>query len=165
MAISGFARSHRLALLLAAGLLGLAVAVLPQPLRADAPAGRYVAMGASVVDTQTGLEWQSNVAPSALSWADATSYCASLGDGGGAWRLPTVTEAATLIDESRANPAIDATAFPNAPVDVFWTSSALSEYSGVYAWTISSANGGITFFTTAQLCRVRCVRSPGATGD
>jgi hypothetical protein len=164
-AIPGFAKTHRVALFSLTGVLGLAFAMTPKPLRADAPAGRYLVTGSSVTDTQTGLEWQSNASSSGRSWADATSYCASLADGGSAWRLPSIAEAATLIDESRTNPALDPTAFPNAPVDVFWTSSALSEYSGVYAWTISSANGGITFFTTAQLCRVRCVRSPNAAGD
>lgn len=162
---SGFARKDGFALRWARRLLGLALALVAQPLRADAPAGRYVVMADGVVDAETGLEWQSTISADGMSWSNATSYCASLAIGAGGWRLPSATEAATLIDESRVNPALDSTAFPNAPIGVFWTATALPEYSGVYAWTISSGNGAITFFATSQPSRVRCVRSMATTAN
>jgi hypothetical protein len=166
---SRMGRGRRLALLTAPALIAIGVALVSQPLHADAPPGRYVVMTSTVVDSQTGLEWQSTVAPMALDWTDAVSYCSSLTLSGAGWRLPSITEAATIIDESRLNPALDPSAFPNTPVDVYWTASALSEYSGIYAWTISSQNGAITFFAATQLGHVRCVRSLNAgdasTGD
>jgi hypothetical protein len=143
-------------------LAGVGVAMAPQVLRADAPAGRYRAMGPSVVDTLTGLEWQVTVPAATLDWSDAALYCTSLALNGNGWRLPSITEAATLIDDNRASPALDPTAFPSTPLGSYWTGSALAGYEGIDSWTISSYDGTILFFATTQAERVRCVRSTGS---
>ena len=56
-----------------------------------------------------------------MLWTAASTYCASVGTG---YRLPTLRELASIIDLTVTSGAkIDPTAFPNTPVDTFWTSS------------------------------------------
>ncbi len=91
--------------------LPLAAGVCAWPAQADAPAGTYTVTASEAseaTDVNTGLVWQRASAPSAMTQADATTYCASLGAG---WRLPEVLELASLVDETRMGsasvPAID----------------------------------------------------------
>ena len=71
-----------------------------------------------VRDNYTGLVWQradsSQTAPMAvMPWADARAYCTGLTIGGHAWRLPSIRELATLVDEAQVAPSINRTMFPN----------------------------------------------------
>jgi hypothetical protein len=147
--------------------LGLAVfvsVVVSSPARADAPPGRYVASGGTVVDTATQLTWQQIVATTGgddgagrSTWANAKSYCAALGAG---YRLPTAKELLTIVDFSKANPAIDtsAGAFPNTPSDPFWTATPLPGSQPASAWFVSFDDGYAGNAVTTQPNRVRCVR-------
>ena len=69
-------------------------------------------------DNYTGLVWQrpdsSQTAPMAvMAWADAPgAYCTGLTIGGHAWRLPSIRELATLVDEAQVAPSINHTMFP-----------------------------------------------------
>jgi hypothetical protein len=67
-----------------------------------------------------------------------------------------VKELETLIDESRSNPAIDVTSFPNTPAKYFWTSSRVPSFSN-FAWTVDFNHGGDNFFDVTSLQLVRCV--------
>ncbi|MGA7118706.1 MAG: DUF1566 domain-containing protein [Polyangiaceae bacterium] len=147
--------------------LGLAVVVsvvAASPALADAPAGRYTASGGAVVDSATHLTWQQSVATTGgddgagrSAWANAKSYCASLGGG---YRLPTAKELFTIVDFSKANPAIDtsADAFPNTPSEAFWTATPLRGSPPTSAWFISFDNGYAGNIDMTQPNRVRCVR-------
>jgi cysteine-rich repeat protein len=143
-------------------------------------AGQFVVAGdgLTVTDTITGLVWQRDGSgtrtgcsgPDNLTceWAEAKAYCASLTLGGiTGWRLPAMMELSTIVDFTKADPAIDPMAFPNTPADYFWTSSALADY----LWTSSPSEvggafhfwtGGLNFIDVdginKGLCRVRCVR-------
>lgn len=78
-----------------------------------------------VKDKGTGLTWQRRVGTDTFSFADAKAHCASWGDGG--FRVPSMKELQTLVDESKgANPLIDTEAFPDFPTTLnvtFWTST------------------------------------------
>jgi hypothetical protein len=79
---------------------------------------------------------------------------------GHAWRLPSIKEASTLVDETKVYGAIDTTAFPGtAPNQWYWSSSAwagLPERSAGGGWGINFDDG----FTGYALTQgwVRCVR-------
>jgi hypothetical protein len=140
------------------------------------------------MDTKTGLTWQAQVPSTKTTWPNAYEYCQALSLGGlsTGWRLPSVVELLTLIDESRWDPAIDITQFPNTPYDAYyWTSSPTSagDATGMnLGWTVDFGVGLTGFFYTAeqayqqavatgtaltaqelkqiQSLRVRCVHGP-----
>ncbi len=114
----------------------------------DAVAGHYQPGRGSVVDTRTRLTWQLDVPKDPLPWSQARDYCAALDLDGPGWRLPSVSELQTLIDE---------TAFPGTPSDYFWTSSILPRFES-FAWTVYFGYGLSTFFDVNQTHLVRCVR-------
>jgi len=149
-------------LLLAVTAIGLAAA---RSSRAFAPQGRF-SVGTStdtIVDTQTHLIWQAVDSVTTHPWTDAVAYCQNLTLGGTTgWRLPTVAELLTLVDDSRADPAIDPVAFPTMPTDnlAFWTSSSiLAGFNSTYAWTVSFQEGVVAFAFGPTSLHVRCVAS------
>jgi hypothetical protein len=110
--------------------------------------------GGVVLDQATGLTWQQTLDPGSYTWDDAKTYCASLGAG---WRVPSLTEAQTIIDDAKEFPAVDATAFPDTPSVSFWTSTAKADGSGA-SWYIDVFYGASDSDVAARLFRVRCVR-------
>ncbi len=124
---------------------------------ANAPAGRYTTAGGTVYDTKTKLTWQQTVASGTYTWAGAKTYCAGLNLGGTGWRIPTVKELQTIVDDSQANPSIDTTAFLSTPVDWFWSSSPLAGSSS-FAWGVDFTCGVTSYNGVSDYHDVRCVR-------
>lgn len=112
-----------------------------------------------VADSVTQLEWQQTVDGEQRTWEEAAGYCAGLELAGGGFRLPARIELLSLIDFTRPNPAIDPSAFPDAPGDRFWSSSPFAG-SRSTAWLINFEFG--TGFSVQghrnEQHRVRCVR-------
>lgn len=133
--------------------------VLTRSASATAPAGRYNLSDTTVTDLKTKLTWQRTVPSTTYGWEDAKSYCAGLGSslGGKGWRLPTVKELQTIVDDSRSDPAIDPTAFPDTPSTAFWSATALIG-SPSYAWNVYFYTGGTYTYYVAYPFAVRCVR-------
>jgi hypothetical protein len=126
---------------------------------ADAPPCRYTIGIDTVLDNETMLTWQRY--PSALlkNWDQASAYCSNLSIDGGGWRLPTIQELQTLVDESKYDPAIDTNAFPE-PGFSLWSSSISATIGPTYAWTISF-HSGVVFDNGGFMENnndVRCVR-------
>lgn len=127
---------------------------------ADAPVGRYIASNGTVLDTETNLLWQQGHQGNAPNWSNAQSYCDGLSlNGLGGWRVPTVKELQTIVDEKQTTPFIDPTAFPMTPAEGFWTSSPWTGSSSM-AWFVNFYNGGAGYVDVAAGSRVRCVRNP-----
>jgi formylglycine-generating enzyme required for sulfatase activity len=112
--------------------------------------------------------WQRTIDPIGHNWNDAHTYCADLGVAGYRdWRLPSVLELVSIADVSRANPAIDPTAFPDTPSLPFWSSETDASNSGL-GWYVYFLNGGAyNGNDVVDPQRVRCVRggAPSAGGD
>jgi hypothetical protein len=120
-----------------------------------------------VIDNVTHLEWQRVVDTTGgngtghYTYAQATVYCANLtlDNVTGPWRVPTRIELLSIVDTTVTAPTIDATAFPNTPVEFYWTSSLVAGNTSV-AWDINFTNGfanqGDPVANTFNL--VRCVR-------
>lgn len=95
----------------------------------------------------------------ALSWSDAVKAAASFNAAGGSdWRLPEVEELASLIDDSRAAPAIRAELFPDTPLERFWSATPVAGFAG-YGWTVNFADGSTGFDIRLFANRVRLVRT------
>ncbi len=114
---------------------------------------RYQVDAAVVHDVATGLTWQAEMAAEPYTWNDAKAYCSGLNSG---WRLPSVAELQTIVDEASAPSAIDPRAFPDTPGAVFWTSSPVAGQP--YAWGIDFSNGVTTNPDLSSGYWVRCVR-------
>lgn len=144
---------HAVSALVVLAGLGLAV----RRGAADAPTDQYTTSNGTVTDTRTGLVWQLTPPAGSYAWADASTYCASnTGLSGSGWRLPSLPELQTIVDDSRKNPAIDPT-FSNAPADYFWTSSTYAPMAGS-AWLVNFYDGNTGGIPATSTFRVRCVR-------
>lgn len=126
--------------------------------RANAPPNQYEIKSGTVRDTKSLLTWEQVPSAPESIHVSAQVYCSSLSLDGGGWRLPSMKELMTIVDETRTNPAIDTTAFPNTPSVGFWTSSSrLSK--GNHIWyvdfSIGDTGSNDPFITNL---RVRCVR-------
>jgi hypothetical protein len=146
---------RQLGIVLSAATL-LAPLLMARTGSADAPAGHFSIDGDVVKDTATGLVWQRRTPEMAYAQPQAAAYCRALPLAGSGWRLPTIKELHTLVDEGLANPAIDAKAFPNTPSAQFWTSSALAGFA--FTWTVNFLDGTDTWAPGENTLRVRCVR-------
>jgi hypothetical protein len=144
------------------GLVALAAAVAaPRHGQADASPSRYDVRAETVRDLRTRLTWQ-RVLPSSsdarLSFAAASSSCADLVlQGRDDWRLPSLQEFETIVDEGRSNPAIDPVLFPDTPAEGFWSGTPWSG-TPMLAWHVDFDRGSAAYDTATMLYRVRCVR-------
>jgi hypothetical protein len=140
------------------GAMVAAIIVFAWRADADAPAGRYALASGTVVDTKTGLIWQQTMAANSYTQSDAASYCATLSLNGGGWRLPSIKELLTLVDETKLARTFDETAFPGSD-GYFWSSSPyLGDNTVGYFWVLWSASGGSHTSKATSLERARCVR-------
>jgi hypothetical protein len=126
---------------------------------ATVPAGRYTVSAGSVIDAKTKLVWQQTPAATSYTWAGAKTYCGDIGSslGGTGWRLPTMKELQTIVDDSRSGPSIDPTAFPASPSGVFWSSSPVAGMPSS-AWCVVFSSGYATNVDITNTGNVRCVR-------
>ncbi|MBK1641105.1 hypothetical protein CKO12_04295 [Chromatium okenii] len=110
----------------------------------------------TVTQSYTGLMWAKcsagqtgNTCAGAASemvWSEAlnAAYNSRLG-GYSDWRLPNLKELQALVNETRIDPAIDTTAFPNTPSAWFWSSSPYSSYWS-YVWNEVSYVWNVNFY-------------------
>lgn len=125
--------------------------------RANAPPGRYDITNDTVYDKQTELRWLRTINGNMYTWSDAQMYCTNLNLDGIMWRLPSMKELQTIVDETRVSPAIDQMVFPATAPAAFWTSSMTAD-SQSDAWYVNFADGAATQNASqANTYRVRCV--------
>ena len=120
----------------------------------------------TVIDNNTGLEWQQTFS----SYYE--NYCEDLVYGGhDDWRLPTILELQTIVDNGKTDPAIDTAYFPNTPSAYFMTSSwsnSLYTAGGPHDswnmnsvreyWTVDFSIGVSHAYSSYNSAYVRCVR-------
>jgi hypothetical protein len=116
-----------------------------------------------VQDVETGLIWQQASSPATMAFADAQTYCATSTLNNHTWRVPSIKELSTLVDEnppiSKVSPAIDTTTFPDtAATTPYWSSSLFANMptTAHIPWAINFEDGFTIYTATAAL--VRCVR-------
>ncbi|TAN47168.1 MAG: DUF1566 domain-containing protein, partial [Methylococcaceae bacterium] len=131
----------------------------------------------TVTHQKTGLTWMqcamgqtwSNAAcagsPITYTWLDAMALT-SVFAGASDWRLPSKAELLSIVDYSRYSPAINTEVFPDAPSNVFWTST-IYAYNAYYAWSVIFDNGSDSNDSRTNRLAVRLVRgvqSPAVLG-
>jgi hypothetical protein len=132
------------------------------------PPNHYAIGNGEVTDAFTGLVWQQAYSSATMAWSAAAAHCSSVGLNGHAWRVPSLNELATLVDEARVAPAINRTAFPNTVYcgtqTWFWASEAYAGNAS-YAWGINFCDGYTGYNSGASgawnefaVGYVRCVR-------
>src|SRR2546422_751393 len=112
---------------------GAAFLLRADEVAADSVGCHFAPMAGVVSDSATHLSWQQNSAGMVYNWDDAARYCATLDLHGTGWRLPTVKELQTLVDETRAMPATDDVSFPNTASEYYWSSSQVVTFANE-AW-------------------------------
>jgi hypothetical protein len=118
---------------------------------AVAPPSQYTVISTDEVqDNYTGLIWQRTGNSSGLiTWDQAVAYCSALTLGGATWRLPSVRELATLVDETQVAPAINRTMFPSTQYGArsnnwYWASH--PQRNSTTAWWGLNYDDGFTGF-------------------
>jgi hypothetical protein len=124
------------------------------------PPSRFTTGVRVVDDAKTGLQWEQPMGATAYTWADAKARCEAKGAG---WRIPSKAELESIIDDTRAEPAIDITAFPDTPAVLQWTSTL---FAGIPAaggpasqsiWAVNFRDGTVYPMVFGGFV-VRCVR-------
>jgi len=115
-----------------------------------------------VTDSVTQLQWQDDYSDNGgqiqqLDWKGAIEYCEALDLGGYSdWRLPNKNELLSIVDYTKANPAISS-AFQNTASSDYWTSTT-NENSTSTAWDISFFNSRLVHGYKFNSSYIRCVR-------
>jgi hypothetical protein len=119
-----------------------------------------------VTDGGTGLVWQRTPSDASYTWSEAQAHCEALDLDGGGFRVPSVKELQTLIDEAKTeSPYLDEDAFPGTPAGrlLFWTSSRSASVVTA-AWFVNFGTGEAADAAAVigniedMENRVRCVR-------
>lgn len=123
------------------------------------PVTRYEVVAGAARDVRTGVVWQVVPVATTKLLADAALACASLVLGGvGGFRLPTVRELASLVDESREVAPLLPTALQPGPSARFWSSTARAKSpAATYGVDFDTANVQAEESASAALS-VRCAR-------
>ncbi len=139
---------------------------------ASAPTDQYQTFNrgdVTITDLNTGLVWQREVASPPADFLTALAYCKNTyKEGGFQWRLPTMKELLTIVDETphyefegivNQPKMIDVNAFPRSPTNLeYWSSSTSAEQPTAEAWAVKFRSGENTTQSQSQLGYVRCVR-------
>ena len=132
------------------------------------PPNHYSSVAAGEVrDNYTGLIWQA-AGSDEVDHEGALAYCAVLDLGGNSWRLPSIRELATLVDEAKVAPSINEDFFSDTKYgsrsnNWYWASDedALSDaawalnFDDGFTGTNKGAEGAWNYFTAGF---ARCVR-------
>jgi hypothetical protein len=125
--------------------------------RSDGGAGRpdYQVADGQVTDPATGLVWE-RATGSAVTVAEADDHCARLDLGGRSWRLPTLRELSTTVDETRVAPAVDVDAFPGTVKNGWYWTSTKAAPEPARRWALNY-DDGYTNYRKATTGYPRCV--------
>lgn len=124
---------------------------------ADAPLGQYAISNGTVVDMKSKLTWEQGASAQFYTWNDAMSHCLNLQLDGSGWRVPSMKELQSIVDETRIEPSIDVTVFMGTQREPYWSSSQRAANTGE-RWLISFDYGGATRDSLNATYPVRCVR-------
>lgn len=111
----------------------------------------------TVLDLVTSLEWERLPPSGTYTQAEAVVRCQGLSIAGGGFRLPEKSELESLVDPTRANPAIDTSAFPQPIGTSYWSRT---PYVPGFdqGFSLTSFNGRTEIAADTSAKSARCVR-------
>jgi hypothetical protein len=115
----------------------------------------------TITDNTTGLEWVASPTAAGVggtyTWANAITACEGLTYAGHSdWRLPNTKELQSIVDYSRASPAIDTTYFTSAS-SIYWSSTTGADVTD-FAWGVDFNSGYVSIEVKTNTDYVRPVR-------
>ena len=113
----------------------------------------------TVTDLATGLTWQredDNVLRA--NDGPAAAYCQGLTLAGGGWRLPTIKELRSIVDDRVYSPAIDSETFPGTNSSRYWSATSDARPFSINAWCVYFNFGVVRNASKSDTGYVRCVR-------
>ena len=119
--------------------------------------------GAAVRDDETGLVWEMTLQTTELSWTDARAVCADKDVGGRkGWRLPSISELASLVDTSirdiREGPTLPlGYPFTNVQMDAYWSATTIAGNPNS-AWLVFFDTGKVLHAFKTITFHAWCVR-------
>jgi hypothetical protein len=149
-------RARKAAALAAAALVTTVTTV--SVTEANAPPTRYMPLGGGLIlDTKTQLQWEEPVSATLVTLAAGKSGCAKA-----LYRVPTVGELLTLVDDSQVTPPVMDPTFTlpkGATTSKFWTATAAAGMVTGLAWQVDFASGEPSPAPVTGTALVRCVKS------
>lgn len=124
--------------------------------------------GAVVRHLTTGLEWRRcpegmdwtgsgcSGDASGMTWSGALRHAGSKPD----WRLPSIDELRSIVEQCRDSPAINQAVFPNTPGERYWTATPYADYADI-AWIVYFSSGNDYWNYWNRSSQVRLVRGTG----
>jgi Protein of unknown function (DUF1566) len=115
---------------------------------------------AAVRDDETGLVWEKTLETAEVSWSDARTACADKDVGGRkGWRLPSISELASLVDPSMRSGSTLPLGHPftNAQADVYWSATTMAGNPNS-AWLVFFDTGRVSYAFKTITFHVWCVR-------
>lgn len=123
---------------------------------------RYELTETTARDIETGLTWERAASEQPLLRNDAAARCAALKSTAAPWRLPTIAELTSILDEKKVDaPRLDPVAFPAGPAnqgDWTWSSTGDAATPSAAAWSIRILSGTVSELLSPGPAYVRCVR-------
>ncbi len=116
--------------------------------------------GAGVLDKETALVWEKSPGVISMGWFTALDHCFFKKVGGrGGWRLPTIEELATLVDDTQPAPTLPSGhPFSRSVRSSFYWSATTAADLTTLAWIVSFSNGVVTSDLKVNDHFVWCVR-------
>jgi Protein of unknown function (DUF1566) len=113
------------------------------------PPNHYTISNGEVTDRYTGLIWQQTdsatpAGATTIPWSSAQGYCSGLMLNGHTWRVPSINELATQVNESLVAGAVNRTAFPNTKYGAYtlnWYWASTTYKGGTNGWAINFDDG------------------------
>jgi hypothetical protein len=117
----------------------------------------------TAIDAMTELEWQrTNLDDLDRDWESALDHCETLEHAGKTdWRLPSIKELATIVDETAAESLVvsDAT-FGDSDAYRYWSSTPAVSFSNErFALALETGFGASPSIKMTELAAARCVRT------
>ncbi|MFK5975237.1 MAG: DUF1566 domain-containing protein [Sulfurovum sp.] len=112
--------------------------------------------GDIVKDNTTNLKWQDSKRVMISKWKHATLYCGELSlNGYKDWRLPTIKELNTLIDDSKAKDTIYSPFIPTSKI--YWSATPV-QGDRQFSWSVNFSDSLTQNADKTFLHALKCVR-------